>query len=314
MKKKYRLARWLGHRFWLRGRGRLILSLCPPEKHTGEEFNVDFFGHNYHGFLDDFIDRQVYIYGGYELNTLVLMSQLVKGYRTVRQGPITYVDVGANTGQHAIFMSRYADRVTCFEPFEPVRRRLEDRIAHNNIDNVTVYPLALSAQEGTSFYYPPEGSNQGQGSLVSELPISSRPAPITVKTDVGDNYFADHSNAGITILKIDVEGSEVDVLEGFGKTLLRYRPAVILELSEYTREKAGSLAQLTELIYPDAAVFTIGKTAWRVDYRLQECDFRHSALENILIIPSELSTAFPHCASFASVLACPPSLADRHGT
>jgi FkbM family methyltransferase len=209
-------------------------------------------------------------------------------------------------------MSGHADSVICFEPFEPVRRRLEERIVRNHVRNVSVWPLALSAQAGTALYYPPEGSNQGVGSLVPELSANSSSAPIAVKIDIGDNYFSDHLNTGITILKIDVEGSELDVLEGFRKTLAQYRPAVILELSKYTRAKAGGLAQLTELIYPDANVFTIGKTAWRVDYKLKECKFGASELDNILIIPSELSAVIPRSASFASVAACPPSFADCH--
>jgi FkbM family methyltransferase len=271
-------------------------------------FDVDFFGHNYRGILDDFIDREVYIYGGYELNTLALMSQLAKAIRAKKTGPVTYVDVGANTGQHALFMSRHADSVICFEPFQSVRMRLEERVASNNIHNVSVLPVALSDQNGTSFYYAPDGNNQGTGTLVPELSVGSRSAPIEVRTDVGDNYFADCSGSGISILKIDVEGSELGVLEGLRKTLQRCRPAVILELSEFTRAKIGSLGRLCQLLYSDAVAFTIGKTPWRVDYTLRECDFK--APSNILIIPSEFSGLVSRCASFARATDL-SGLADR---
>lgn len=299
MKLRYRIARWLGHRFWLRGRGRLILSLSPPGKDTGEEFNVDFFGHTYHGFLDDFIDREVYIYGGYELNILALLSQLSKAARTAKQCPVTYVDVGANTGQHALFMSGYADRVMCFEPFERVRRRLEERILVNQLSNVSVLPIALSAHQGVSIYYPPEGHNQGAGSLVPELSAGHRSIPLEVRTEAGDKYLVDQSASGPTILKIDVEGSELNVLQGLQRTLQSCRPAVILELSEFTRAKVGSLSQLNKLLYPDAVALTIGQTPGHVDYTLRECDFE--APSNILIVPSELSALIPRRASFAKV-------------
>lgn len=263
------------------------------------EFNVDFFGYRYHGFLDDFIDRHVYIYGGFELATLALMSQLVKATRTSKQGPVTYVDVGANTGQHALFMSRHADRVICFEPFQPVRRRLEERIVSNNLNNVSVYPLALSAQEGMSLYYPPEGHNQGAGTLILEVSDGRPSMPIEVRTDPGDKYFPVQSDVGPNILKIDVEGSELSVLEGLGKTLQRYRPAVILELSEFTQAKAGSLKQLYKLLYSDAVAFTICQPHGSADYALQECTF--GPPNNILIVPSELSAIIPRSESFASV-------------
>jgi FkbM family methyltransferase len=285
--------------------------MCPPDKDTGEEFNVDFFGYTYHGFLDDFIDRHVFIYGGFELNVLGLLSQLAKAGRALKQGLVTYVDIGANTGQHALFMSRHADRVICFEPFEPVRRRLEDKIASNNLKNISVYPVALSAQAGTSLYYPPEGHNQGAGTLVPELSSARQLIPTEIRTDVGDKYLADQLDSGPTILKIDVEGSELKVLQGLRRTLQRWRPTVILELSEFTRGKAGSLPRLCELLYPDAVAFTIGQPAGSADYKLQECDFK--ALSNILIIPSELSALVPRCASFASAPTFLPIRIDHNG-
>lgn len=311
MKRRYQIARWVGHQYWLRGRGRLVSLLCPRDGQTGEEFNVEFFGHGYHGLLDDFIDRHVYLFGGWELHILALMSQLARAFRAVTQRPVTYVDVGANTGQHALFMSRHSDSVICFEPFEPVRRRLEERVVSNHLHNISVVPIALSAQEGTSLYYSPGGRNQGTGSLVSAFSAGNRSAPIVVRTDVGDSYFRDHSDPGITVLKIDVEGGERGVLEGLRETLLRCRPAVILELSEYTRTDIGSLARLYNLLYPGAVAFTIGHAAGHVGYRLQECDFR--APSDILIVPSALSAAIPPSASFASVPTGPPDLADDHG-
>ena len=312
MKQRYQIARWVGHQHWCRGRGRPVSLLCPPDGRSGEEFNVEFFGHRYHGLLDDFIDRHVYLFGGWELHILALMSQLTKAYRAVTTRPVTYVDVGANTGQHALFMSGHADNVICFEPFEPVRRRLEARVVSNRLHNISVVPLALSAQAGTSFYYSPEGRNQGTGSLVPAFCAGNRSAPIVVGTDVGDNYFQNHSNRAITVLKIDVEGGGRGVLEGLRETLLRCRPAVILELSEYTRTDIGSLARLYDLLYPAAVAFTIGHIPGRVGYRLQECDFE--APNDILIMPLELSTALPLSASFGSVPTSPRGTSDHHRT
>jgi FkbM family methyltransferase len=298
--RKYRIARWLGHQYWLRGRGCLIASLVSPEERTGQRFDVDFFGHRYHGLLDDFIDRHVYLHGGWEVHVLALMSQLASAQRKMMRDPLTYVDVGANTGHHALFMSRHADSVICFEPFELVRSRLEEKIVSNHLENVSVVPVALSAKEGTSFYYPPEGNNQGTGSLIPEFSAlaGNRLEPAEIRTEMGDTYFSD-SDADIAVLKIDVEGGERGVLEGFQKTLHRCRPAVVLELSEHTKADFGSLAQLYRLVYTDALVLTVGHGAWRAGYTLQECDF--IAPSDILIIPRELSALVPRSGSFAAV-------------
>jgi len=297
--RKYKLARWIGHRYWLRGRGRLVSLLCPPNGRTGEEFEVDFFAHRYRGRLDDFIDRHVYLNGGWEMHILALMSQLARVSREVTQRPVAYVDVGANTGQHVLFMSRHAESAICFEPFEPVRRRLEQRLADNDLHNVKVMPIALSAQAGIQLYYPPQGDNQGTGSLISDFSalVANRPDPIEVRTDLGDDCAALQSSPRMTILKIDVEGGERRVLEGLRKTLHRCRPAIVIELSQYTRDDIGSLDRLYTLLYPDAVVFTVEQTAWRRGYNLRKCDF--SAPSDILVLPSELVAKVPRSASFA---------------
>jgi FkbM family methyltransferase len=303
VKRNYRLARWLGHQYWLRGRGHLASVLSPPDGHTGAEFTVPFFGHSYRGELDDFIDRHVYLFGGWELHILTLLRRLADASRALVRKPVTYVDVGANTGHHALFMSGHVDRVVCFEPFEGVRRRLEEKIASNRLDNVSVEPVALSARKGTSFYYPPVGRNRGTGSLFPDFSAANGTKPIVVRTDAGDHYFQDRSNPGIAILKIDVEGGERGVLEGLRNTLLRDRPAVILELSEYTRNDLGSLARLYRLLYPEAVAFTVERNAWRAGYKLHDCDFQPSS--DILVVPSEFSAAVPPSASFSDVPAGP---------
>jgi FkbM family methyltransferase len=307
--RKYRIARWLGHQYWLRGRGRLISSLFPPEECTGQQFDIDFFGHRYHGLLDDFIDRHVYIHGGWEIHVLALMSQLASAQRKMMHNPVTYVDVGANTGHHALFMSSHADSVICFEPFGPVRSRLEERIVCNSLENVSVEPVALSAKEGISFYYSPEGNNQGTGSLVPEFSalVGNRSEPAEIRTEMGDTHFSD-PDTDIAVLKIDVEGGEKGVLEGFQNTLRRCRPAVVLELSEHTKADFGSLAQLYRLVYPDAVVLTIEPAAWRAGYKLRECDF--VAPSDILILPKELAAFVPRSGSFAAL----PASHVRHRT
>ena len=305
MNAKYQIARWIGHQHWLRGRGQLVSWLCPSGESTGQEFNAEFFGCRYQGQLDDFIDRHVYLFGGWELHILALMSQLAKACRAVNSGPVTYVDVGANTGQHALFMSRHVNTAICFEPYEPVRRRLEQRIVSNHLRNVTVAPLALSSRRGDSSYYSPEGCNQGTGSLVASFSGTNRSQPITVPTEIGDSYFQDPSKPHINILKIDVEGGERGVLEGLRETLRRSRPAVIVELSEYTQNDLQTLDRLYTLLYADAMAFRIDHHAWRAGYRLRPCDFR--APSDILIVPRELAPFIPLAGGFA---AAPRTLAD----
>ena len=84
---------------------------------TPFDFTVDFFGMKYQGNSENVIDSHILHFGAYEKDILYFMrdAMLITG----RTDSI-FVDIGANTGQHSLFMSNYADVVHAFEPYQPV--------------------------------------------------------------------------------------------------------------------------------------------------------------------------------------------------
>lgn len=283
MKLRYRTARWLGHRWWIRGRGRLILALCPLDGRATEPFEVEFFGRCYAGRLDDLIDRLVYVYGGHELHVLAVLDELMRVARSRGGGPVTYVDVGANAGHHALFVSGRVDRMVLFEPFAGVRAQLEARLLANHSRNFTLWPVALGAETGVARYYPPVGVNRGIGTLVKELAENGDTGGVEVRIERGDSLLATEN--GPTVVKIDVEGSELAVLEGMRETLHRLRPAVVMELSDYTRERAGALSGVLERLYPEAEAWWVAGRPGRAHYHLEPCDWGRTG--DVLILPRE---------------------------
>src|SRR5688572_8430491 len=98
---RYRIARWIGHQHYVpRGRDRIIRLFAKPG--VPVPFSADFFGMTYKGSLDDYIDWSVYVYGAYSRNELDLLARLAGELRGDR--PLTFYDVGANVGQHTLFM------------------------------------------------------------------------------------------------------------------------------------------------------------------------------------------------------------------
>ena len=55
-----------------------------------------------------------------------------------------FVDVGANTGLHSLYMSKHASTVHAFEPYEPVLARLRAAIARNEIGNIYCPPTSIT--------------------------------------------------------------------------------------------------------------------------------------------------------------------------
>jgi len=102
-------------------------------------FLVDFYGYQYRGRSDNYIDAHILYCGAFEKPQLYFMRDVMqkKGAGGI------FVDVGANTGQHSLFMSQYSKEVHAFEPYPPVLARFRDMVSLNRIQNIHVHPVGL---------------------------------------------------------------------------------------------------------------------------------------------------------------------------
>lgn len=282
--------RWLGRQHWIpHGRDWMIRRFAHPDREADAPFEADFFGLRYPGNLGNFIDWSVYFYGAFAFEELFLLRDIAE-HRRGSGKPVTFYDIGANIGHHTLFMSLHADRIVAFEPFEAVRRKFEAKMAANGVANVTLYPFALGAEDGSFPFYPPSGSNEGTGSLVA----SSGVPPIEVPVRRGDGVVRDEALPLPDIVKIDVEGAEVDVFAGLRETLAAARPFVLMELLDDTRRRVGDADGLRALLYPDAEMFTLDRRKYRFDYRLRPFDFDRSF--EVLVAPRGAVAAMPALA------------------
>lgn len=192
------------------------------------EFTTDFFGLEYDGNLSNNIDFAIYFYGAFEKPLLYFMRDAldaIAGHEGV------FVDVGANVGQHALFMSQRARNVIAFEPYAPVRDRLVHQIRLNAIRNITVAPLGLSDETARQAFYAPTGINAGIGSFDVSTTAKGNTLLEDLQVIRGDDYFAENPPDFLHLIKLDVEGYEKPALQGLHKTLQRYRPLIVCELT-----------------------------------------------------------------------------------
>jgi len=227
-----RLLQFLGHQDWIRYgvRNRIIRSFCNPDIVGSYNFEVDFFGLKYRGNLSCYLDWVVYFYGAYEKYELLLLRDLLKG----KARPV-FIDIGANVGQHSLFMSQYCDRIHAFEPYEFVRRQLDLKIQHNGISNIVLHNVGLGHKDCELEYFAPKGHNTGTGSFVPSHEIDNNQFIGKLQVVNGDAYISKLRLDRLDLIKIDVEGFEKNVLMGIRDTLLKYRPIVFMEFSTETK-------------------------------------------------------------------------------
>lgn len=126
-------------------------------------------------------------------------------------------DVGANIGLYTCLVTQSLSETVAFEPFPKNASRLEENISLNKLkDKSSVYQYALSDQtRGGKLSVVNENVGTGQNRISNNKITADE---IEIEEKRGDNLI----RKGIptpTVLKIDVEGAEMQVIEGLGDIL-----------------------------------------------------------------------------------------------
>jgi FkbM family methyltransferase len=156
-------------------------------------------------------------------------------HRFRQSGFSVFFDVGANRGDWSLLVRRHFpdSSVHCFEIAPPMHAVLKKAVSHLH-PPVVVNEFGLSNKVGTvklNFCHGADGSS-------TMLPTSELPEHDQIDAYVvtGDSYVEKQSIRKVDFLKLDVEGVENLVLEGFAKTLAR-RSVEVIQF-EYGRENA----------------------------------------------------------------------------
>ena len=159
-------------------------------------------------------EATAWLLGNYEPGTVAFLSA-----RLPRGG--VFLDVGANVGLISLALAathRDAD-VYCFEADPATASRLEQNARAQANHRVLVVHAAVSDTSG-------------------QLPISGESTMLTrIVSDGGtmvpalrlDDYVAEQGLTRIDLVKIDVEGHELQVLRGSERLIERFRPTFVLE-------------------------------------------------------------------------------------
>ncbi len=148
------------------------------------------------------------------------------------------IDVGANHGRYTTLMSLFSRQVYAFEPSPKCLVSLQNLC----LPNVSIYPYALSNQQGVSEYFVPlqEGIALNTRGTLNRSALSAHPDIDTLR--VTTSTMDSLCDRPISFIKIDVEGHEMDVLKGGRKLILEQKPVVMVEAEE--RHCAGALQQV----------------------------------------------------------------------
>lgn len=198
--------------------------------------------------LNDWLGRSVFLFGDLDPKLTWVLSRLIKPGDHV-------LDIGANIGLVTLLMSKLVGKdglVHSFEPNPQAATLLRSALAYNRIENVKLHPIALGDVDQTLTLSVPT-DNAGSASLVFKRPTDLRHQVQVLRLD--DLVHRD-SMAAFSLIKIDVEGFDLEVLKGGQTSIRAFRPIVLFEANDqrYSGQIPPIMSFLSELDYEFLAI------------------------------------------------------------
>ncbi len=198
-------------------------------------------------FLSTYFYSAVYGKGEYEKDEINFLK------RTLKKGDV-FIDIGANVGLYTVVAAKLVGttgQVIAFEPSKREYELLQKNIKLNKLMNVKPLKIAVSNHNGTAKFIVAGGKDTGTNTLASRF--YGNHIKLDRVEDVPtyrlDDYVDQLNISKLTGIKIDVEGYDVFALEGMKKTLQKFKPFLMLEVSEQNLENTGcSSEQMFDLV------------------------------------------------------------------
>lgn len=179
------------------------------------------------------------------------MMPLLKKLATYLEGDRSFVDVGVNVGQTLLVVnSLFNDKQYIgFEPNPSCVAYVNELIRTNDLRNATIFPVGLSDKTTIKelIFFKPESADD-TASVVEQFRIESVENRLKVALFRGEDLDV-WTTTTPGIIKIDVEGGELEVVRGLITIIEKSRPAVICEiLPVYTEENHFRIDRQLQLL------------------------------------------------------------------
>ena len=183
----------------------------------------------YLDFLDP-IDRQIILNKKYENDQVVFIE------KEMEKNLFEYfLDIGANSGYYAFFFAnKFKDlKIKAYEPNFDAFNKFKKTLNKNSFKNIEVFNFGLSDQEKKVKMYSLITHNY----IHSNSTISKNLNDVDIENynifeallKLGDNQFNFYEKK--LLIKIDVEGHEIEILKGLIKNLLNNKCLILIEIS-----------------------------------------------------------------------------------
>jgi FkbM family methyltransferase len=149
-------------------------------------------------------------------------------YEYAKKSKVIY-DIGANIGYYTLIAAKAnkdSAKVYAFEPFPENVAALKRNIEVNNQNNVKVLDIAISNSTGMASFS--DSDNNVANTLCEDSPTFKENKSIKVRTSTIDELVHNKTIEVPDLVKMDVEGTELEALTGAKNTLKEHHPVIFL--------------------------------------------------------------------------------------
>jgi FkbM family methyltransferase len=171
--------------------------------------------------------------GSFETETTQLIMNLVKPGSFV-------IDIGAHVGYYTLItagLTGESGKVLAFEPDPTNHSLLLSNIELNGFQNIAVVNKAVSDRTGAGILFQTKLDSGRHSTYQHDIPLAGT---VDIETVSLDDILKEQGNPKVDLIKIDVEGAELDVWRGMSKLLAgNDAPKIIIEYHPMLLQGAG---------------------------------------------------------------------------
>ena len=210
---------------WSLSNYRIIFYRLVP----GEIHNINYYGYRLYFSKKTSIVERYLEQGSYEPRVINTLFSLLDAKDKAKK----LLDIGANIGMISLpLISRYEDLIIyAFEPGPHQRRLFQKTIDSNNLtDRIFLFEFALSDKCGQS-PFTIHATEHASGNGFFDTARAGNSTTIKVVTRTLDDWWCKIGKMKIDLVKLDIEGAELLVLQGGKEFISHVSPVILFELN-----------------------------------------------------------------------------------
>lgn len=168
------------------------------------------------------VDTEIFADKNYE-------PEILRHIRSNLRDTDVFIDIGANIGQHSLYASYFCRHVYAFEPIGKLYNQCVESVFKNDILNVSTYNYGLGNETKDLPIYS-NGSSMAASSIYA---TKNKKFIQNIRIRRFDDIYRAIGIEKADMIKIDVEGYELEVLLGAREFIAMFKPLILTELSPY---------------------------------------------------------------------------------